>query len=255
VPAVTAEAAAAPLGVLRARAAEVGTTLQEIGAGDIEVAADEAGTRFALDTATWGHVRLESPLLGPHQGWNGALAVRALDLLPPALRPGKEALRRGVARVDWPGRLQREEAFGRTWLFDVAHNVAGVEALVGALPLLALPRPLVALVGVLGDKDWRGMLGPLHARADAMILTLPPTAPAERRWDPDEVLRAVALPAAVAVRDFTEALELAWWRTGKDGAGTILVTGSFHTVGDALIALERSPFGADVTLPRPSFAA
>jgi hypothetical protein len=34
----------------------------------------------------------------------------------------------------------------------------------------------------------------------------------------------------------------------------VLVTGSFHTVGDALIALDRAPFGADVTLPRVAFA-
>jgi dihydrofolate synthase/folylpolyglutamate synthase len=128
-----------------------------------------------------------------------------------------------------------------------------VEALAAAVRLLHPPRPLVILVGVLGDKDWRGMLVPLHALADALILTLPPTAPPERRWNTEAVLREVSLPAATAVADFTRALEEAWRRAG--GAGTVLVTGSFHTVGDALGALDQAPHGADVTLPRPSFAA
>jgi dihydrofolate synthase / folylpolyglutamate synthase len=255
VPAVTAETAGGPLAVLRSRAAEVGTTLHELAAADVETAAASADTHFALDTATWGRVALRTPLLGAHQGRNAALAVRALDLLPPSIRPPGDALARGVAAVRWPGRLQCARWYGRTWLFDVAHNLAGVHALVAAIPALAVPRPLVVLVGVLGDKDWRGMLGPLHALADALVLTLPPTAPAERRWDPDAVLRAVALPAAIAAADFTDALDLAWWRAGQGGDGTVLVTGSFHTVGDALIALDRAPAGADVTLPRPSFAA
>jgi dihydrofolate synthase/folylpolyglutamate synthase len=253
VAAVTAETARVPLDVFLARAAEVGTELRLLADDGVAIAADAAGTTFGLDTETWGRVELRTPLLGEHQGRNAALAVRALDLLPVAMRPPRGALDRGVGVVRWPGRLQRERLHGRTWIFDVAHNVAGVEALAAAVRLLDPPRPLVILVGVLGDKDWRGMLVPLHALADALILTLPPTAPPERRWNTEAVLREVSLPAATAVADFTRALEEAWRRAG--GAGTVLVTGSFHTVGDALGALDQAPHGADVTLPRPSFAA
>jgi hypothetical protein len=57
--------------------------------------------------------------------------------------------------------------------------------------------------------------------------------------------------AASVVVDFRAALEKA---KVMAGAGTVLVTGSFHTVGDALISLNRTPFGSDVTLPQVSFA-
>jgi hypothetical protein len=54
---------------------------------------------------------------------------------------------------------------------------------------------------------------------------------------------------------FNDALATAWRRSGASGEGTILVTGSFHTVGDALIALGITPWGADAALPVPIFTA
>ncbi|MEX1286834.1 MAG: bifunctional folylpolyglutamate synthase/dihydrofolate synthase, partial [Acidimicrobiia bacterium] len=71
-----------------------------------------------------------------------------------------------------------------TWLLDVAHNVAGIESLATVLDRLDLPRPRVALVGVLGDKEWARMLPPLLERMDRAVLTQPTSAPAARRWDP-----------------------------------------------------------------------
>jgi folylpolyglutamate synthase/dihydropteroate synthase len=103
----------------------------------------------------------------------------------------------------------------------------------------------VALVGVLSDKDWRAMLPPLFRRVDRAILTQPPSAPSERRWDPEEALRvlvqdAVGRPAPIVLdADFSSALQQA--RREARG-GTVVVTGSVHTVGSALRALGRDPF-------------
>jgi dihydrofolate synthase / folylpolyglutamate synthase len=141
---------------------------------------------------------------------------------------------------------------GVPWVFDVAHNVAGAEALSGALESLQLPRPLVAIIGVLGDKDWAGMMGPLCAAADQVILTLPPTAPAGRRWDPEAVLAEVPCTGATVIDNFTAALEAAHGRANA-GGGCVLVTGSFHTVGDALAALGLAPDGADFSIAAPGF--
>ena len=134
---------------------------------------------------------------------------------------------------------------GRDWLFDVAHNPAGVQALVAALPYLVLPRPIVAVVGILGDKDWSLMLPPLAAAVDGLVLTEPPSAPSERRWDAVAVLARLPGLVAEAVGDFPAALEQA---RGRAGSGTVLVTGSFHTVGDALALLGRAPACVDPPL-------
>lgn len=240
VPVVTGEVDPAVLEVLRRRAAEEGAPLHEVAPRTAEV--DAGGTTAVLDTV-WGELSLRVPLAGHHQATNLAVAVRALELLPAPRRPTREALVEGIAATEWPGRLQVERIDGVTWIFDVAHNAAGVASLLSALPDLAPPRPLVALIGVLGDKDWGRMLPPLFDYADAVILAEPPSAPEERRWDPEAVRRELGAPATVrGVRPFAAAVEAA---RREAGGGTVVCTGSVHTVGDAMLALGVAPFRPD----------
>jgi dihydrofolate synthase/folylpolyglutamate synthase len=173
-------------------------------------------------------------LAGPHQRRNAAVAYGVLMALPAPYRPPLEAVHEGFGAARLPGRLD-----GRgKWLFDVAHNPDGIRALIQALGALAPRRPVHALVSILGDKEWPDMLVQLDRVIDRGILTVAPTAASRgwnavwlRRW-----LRDRGRPPARArwtlVPDFAEALE-----TVQLGAGTVLVTGSFHTVGDVMTAL------------------
>jgi dihydrofolate synthase/folylpolyglutamate synthase len=128
---------------------------------------------------------------------------------------------------------------------DVAHNPDGARALAATLRALgaagALAGPVHALVGVLADKDWRGVLDALAPAVDAMLLTTPPTAPPGRVWDPHaarDYARARGWAAEVDA-DFDRALALV-----AERPGTLVVTGSFHTVGDAMARLQVDPLGA-----------
>ncbi len=218
---------------------------------DLEVS--HRGTSFAMTTDPWGELRLHVPLAGSHQGGNAGLAVRALALLPDALKPGREAVVSGVAGVRWPGRVQIHESGELTWVLDVAHNTAGMLALSETLPLLGLPRPWVLVTGILGDKDWRRMLPPLLGLVESAVLTQPPSAPSERRWNPYQVTSAAPRGVHVEIReDFQEALGRAK-ELGK--GGTVVVTGSCHTVGDALLALGIEPFVQEVGLPADKVSA
>jgi dihydrofolate synthase/folylpolyglutamate synthase len=177
-------------------------------------------------------------LLGSHQRRNAAVAQSVLEVLPSPYRPNEAALRRGFAGATVPGRLDRR---GK-WLFDVAHNPDGVAALSRALVELAPPRPLHALVSILGDKAWPEMLVQLDRVVDRGILTVTPSAEG-RRWDIDWLRRWLAdsnrPPARAAWRlepEFGRALAEV-----QQGAGTVLVTGSFHTVGDVMEVLGLSP--------------
>ena len=83
------------------------------------------------------------------------------------------------------------------------------------------------------------MIESIGSVASEIIATMPPTAPAERRWNLDDVAR-YAREAAIELRtiaDFDEALHLATADTSR----TTLITGSFHTVGDAMARLEVNP--------------
>ena len=250
-PLLTAERSPAPLRLFREIAEQRAAPFYELREGEVsDVEYSMRGTR--LKTALYGEAtELETPLIGQHQAINVALAARAAELLPEDLRPARDAIVAGVRDVRWPGRLQVERFGAQMWLFDVAHNVAGVHALVGALEGLDLARPLVVVVGILGDKDWQAMLPPLFNVADAAVLTKPPTAPSNRAWNPESVLQSVAFERAEVVSGFHAALGRAHELAGN---GTVLVTGSFHTVGDALIALDRAPYGSDTTLPQLVFS-
>jgi len=240
VPLVTAEVNPALLGVLRDVTREIGAPLVTVDSSaveDLEVAADH--TRFGLDTHAWGRLEIETPLVGRHQATNAALAIEVLEYLPDELRPDADAIRAGVCAVEYHGRDEIEVIDGLTWLFDVAHNTAGILSLVDTIDRLELPRPLVVLVGVLGDKDWRSMLPPLFSRTDAAVLTQPPSAPSERRWSPKEAADAVRRTTRVTVeQDFERAFAQARREAGQ---GTVVVTGSVHTVGSALQLLGREP--------------
>jgi dihydrofolate synthase / folylpolyglutamate synthase len=149
----------------------------------------------------------------------------------------------GVAGTHWPGRLQIERRGATTWIFDVAHNAAGVESLLETLPDMGPSRPVVALIGVLGDKDWSRMLPPLFAYADAVVLAEPPSAPPERRWDPESVLGEMpGAASARVVRPFAAAVAAA---AAAAAGGTVVCTGSVHTVGDTMLALGIAPFRQD----------
>jgi dihydrofolate synthase/folylpolyglutamate synthase len=240
VPFATAESDPALLDVFARTAAERGAPFHPVDPAtvrDTEVARDH--TAFTLSTRRWGDLRLRTPLVGRHQAVNTALAVEVLERLPGDLTPDAHALLAGIAGVVHPGRDQVMRVDDATWLFDVAHNTAGIHSLVDTMDRLDLPRPLVVLVGVLGDKDWRSMLPPLFARADLAVLTQPPSAPPERRWDAAAAADAVQHVCPLRVEeDFLAAVGRARTEVGR---GTVVVTGSVHTVGSALKVLGREP--------------
>ncbi len=196
---------------------------------------DADGIRFGMATSAWGTIEARLPLAGAHQGRNAALAVRALELTHLAKRIDARALSAGIQATRWPGRMQRERIDGRDWIFDVAHNAAAFERLAEALRRLPPRRPVVVLLGVMGDKDWRAMLSSLAAVADRIVLTRPAHAPAGRAWDPADAAdaaRAAGLEAEL-VPDLVRAVRALHAATEP----TVLVTGSFHTVGEAIVAL------------------
>jgi dihydrofolate synthase/folylpolyglutamate synthase len=177
-------------------------------------------------------------LEGSYQRRNAGVAHGVLMALPPACRPDRAAIEEGFGRARIPGRFDRR---GK-WLFDVAHNPDGMRALTAAIADAGLPRPIHALVSILGDKAWAEMLIELDRVVDRGLLTVAPTAVA-RGWDLgwlDQWLRDPARPPAQAswslVPEFSRAI-----REVQEGAGTVLVTGSFHTVGDVMAERGMTP--------------
>ena len=204
----------------------------EVRVSDVKV--DSAGTSFVLDTKL-GLRSLRTNLVGHHQAENAAVAVATVRAATLGLEPEWDEITRGLREVRLPGRFQRQGKF----IFDVAHNPAAAKVLAQTVIAVAPQRPVTAVVAVLSDKDWRGVLREIGPIVDQVIITNAPSAPPDRKWDESAALaycREVGVKC-VGEPDLETALSLA-----NAQAATVIVTGSFHTVGDAMSRLQVSPF-------------
>lgn len=197
----------------------------------LDVRVDETGTEC---TMVWkgATTTLHTPLAGEHQAANLGFSLVMLDAAG-LLEPLDEVATQ-LSAVRIPGRFQHTGKF----IFDVAHNPAGMTVLTQTLKAVQPPAPIAAVMCVLRDKDWRDMIRALSGVASSFVLTNAPTAPASREWDLAEA-ETFALDqglSVVAVPDFSAAIQRA-----ESLAATVVITGSFHTVGDAMALLQVSP--------------
>jgi dihydrofolate synthase / folylpolyglutamate synthase len=194
------------------------------------------GTSFELERGS-GRQRLTTPLIGAFQARNTAIAVATVSALGEKYHPPRRKISEALSKVFLPGRFQRYGKF----IFDVAHNPDGARTLADSIRALNPPAPRTAVVAVLADKDWKGIIRALAPVVDRFAFTNAPSAPSERRWDPAQAqafAKSFGLESQLAPE-----IDLALISAGKSSE-TVLVTGSFHTVGDAMSRLQVSPFAA-----------
>jgi len=174
--------------------------------------------------------------LGRHQAANAATAIAAIELLAERSTPvGADAVRRGLAAVRWPARVELVDTRPYT-IIDAGHNPASMMALRDALQELLGGRRLILVFGMLATKDYRSVAALIAPLADVVITTTP---------DNPHALPAAALaaevrpytPAAIAIPDRRAAVEHARRLVGPEDV--LVITGSFYLVGEAREWLSR----------------
>jgi dihydrofolate synthase / folylpolyglutamate synthase len=218
-------------------ARELGTPLEEVGR---EWRWTRTGTNSDVliesthaDTAP---LPVRVGLLGDHQRDNATTAVAALHGLArvgPELRVSPTAIQRGLANVEWPGRLQVLRR-APLLVLDGAHNAFSAEVLGQALAQNFTFRRLLVVLGLSQGKDAQGVLDALGWRAERLYVT---RSHHERSIDPG-VLAALAHErvADLHVRVCDEvgaAVQHALHDARPDDL--VLVTGSLFVVGEALV--------------------
>jgi len=200
-----------------------------------QIESGPGGHRFNLTGMGADYRDLYCPLLGDHQLLNAATAVATLHLLSKrGLTVPEQAIRRGLATVRWPGRL--DVAGRRPWIIlDGAHDEISARALARSVIELFPHRKLILVLGISRDKDIRAVGRQLCPIADIVILT---ASKLPRAASVDELTQALgdrcrkhANAASVA-----EALDAALGQAGEEDL--VLVTGSLYVVGEAMEALE-----------------
>jgi len=182
-----------------------------------------------------GSYDLSIPLLGQHQLENAAAAVAALEVLVEKGFPvSKDSVIRGLAEVNWPGRLQ---VLNRRPLVvvDGAHNPDSAAKLRQSLERYFEFEQAILVIGTSLDKDVAGIVVELVPLFDKVIVTHSThpraldTAPivAEFRRHGVEVR---------ATGDIAQALSLAINMAGE--RDIVCVTGSLFVVAGAI---EQAP--------------
>ena len=217
-------------------------------AGEDWSATEERGRLVYQDDA--GLLDLPAPrLYGRHQFENAGVAIAALRAVA-GLKMPPGAFEVGIAKADWPARMQRL-AQGRLaalcppgselWL-DGGHNTEGGRAVANALADLEerVSRPLVLVIGMLSTKDCENFLKNFAGLARRVVAV--PVPHQEKSFPADviaEAARAVGIPAQSA-GDLETALE-AIGRFGLEPAPRILIAGSLYLAGAVLSANGTPP--------------
>ncbi|NLH83198.1 MAG: bifunctional folylpolyglutamate synthase/dihydrofolate synthase [Phyllobacteriaceae bacterium] len=183
-------------------------------------------------------------LLGPHQIVNAGTALAALeaaDLLPDA-----ETVGHGLARVEWPARMQRltrgalveaAPAGAEIWL-DGGHNPGAGEVIAATLADLAdrAPRPLHLVAGMLETKDPLGFFRPFAGLVRA-VTTVPIAGGDHPGRDPEALAALIrdraGIPARAAASVRAALADLAGEARGATPP-RILICGSLYLAGEVL---------------------
>lgn len=247
VPLITGPLPRAAMQVIEARAVEVSAApVWRVGE---EIGFTTHGDHLVVQGPVGRSISVTPSLQGPHQRANAAVAVGMSWLLrsPPAGTPALAiedvAIARGIAMVQWPGRLETIATADGAVLLDGAHNEEGARALGDVIDTRSGPHALV--FGAMGDKAWGTMVRLLAKKFVARFYVAPSASGAGRSAADPGQLNALD-PAGIAADSLGDALTRARIAVGPEG--TIVVAGSLYLVGEARALLLNEPRDPQVGL-------
>jgi dihydrofolate synthase/folylpolyglutamate synthase len=175
-------------------------------------------------------IKYQLPLLGKFQLMNSAIAIATLQTLQQqGWQISPTAIENGIAKTQWPGRLQQTTWKSRNILIDGAHNPAAAIALREYVDRLNNhPSPINWVIGILATKDCDDILKALLKKGDRLYLV---PVPDQNSSSPAE-LAALAqiicpeLTLCQAFPDLTTALDAA-----VTGDNLTILCGSLYLVG------------------------
>jgi dihydrofolate synthase/folylpolyglutamate synthase len=187
--------------------------------------------------SSYENVRIN--MLGRYQVDNACLALASIECLRnTGVIVDEAAVRRGLEQVRWEGRLELVARKPDIYL-DGAHNPASAQKLAATVREM---RPAygrtILIIGILGDKDYEGIMSALVPLADHVVVTKPQYSRAMdvRSLASEIQKRHGSVETAETVR---EAIAAAGKAASRDDL--VLITGSLYVVGDARAVLHPEP--------------
>ncbi len=194
------------------------------------------GTYFDIE-GIYQYRNLYLNLRGEYQTTNVLTALTGfskLKLDKVNINNREEIIRRGLKNIKWYGRLQFIQEKNPTIIVDVSHNVAGMKTFRETIRDIIGDRKLIAVFGILRDKDRFMMSKLLSEVADYIIVTTPKC---KRATPIEDIMNAVAEHTKnyTVLFNVNDALNFAIQKANNDDV--ICVIGSLYNVGKALKGL------------------
>jgi dihydrofolate synthase/folylpolyglutamate synthase len=171
---------------------------------------------------------LTVPMKGNFQIANLQLAINAFRLSGLAL--GSESIH-ALSETSLPGRFQVIKHSNKTIILDVGHNPQASSMLVTELQKRFTNHSICMVVGIMKDKDYQSMIRNYCTVADRIIFTQPdlPRAASVEMLESCITDTTVFLSRQSVAEACKEAIN------GPEEV--VCIAGSFHTVGEACVAL------------------
>ena len=169
------------------------------------------------------------PLLGAHQLKNAAVVIETAETLR---RRGwklpHEDVEHGLYAVSWPARFE-VVSDGPCFVVDGGHNPQCAQTVAENLKKYFPGCRRVLLIGVLADKDYKGLSEILAPEADEFVCVTPNSDRALPAEELAQVLRPYGKPVTVC-ESIKEGVSAAIDAAGKDGM--VCAVGSLYMVGE-----------------------
>lgn len=175
------------------------------------------------------------PLLGDHQLHNASVVLSIADtLIGEGWKISEQNIYDGIREVRWPGRFDivcRKPLF----IIDGGHNPQCIEALVKNIRDYLAGKKVIALTGVLADKDYADMYKPVMPLVDRFVCITPPN---PRKLEAQQLARYLrqAGAQAQAGESILDGVKKAMELAGEDGV--VLCFGSLYSIGGIRDALK-----------------
>ena len=209
-----------------------------VGAEDVRMAHADLcrGQQFDFES----YKGLETRMAGKCQPWNAAIAVKSVELLCrmsasdwqvqltvlPKDVLSEQVIRKGIASAYWQGRFEVMEK-DPPLIIDGAHNPDGVQSLVDSVKAYLSDWPVILVMGVFADKDYRQMLEMVSTCSDTLIAFKPDN---PRGLAASQLKEAAVsfFDESIAAKSQAEALAIA--RKIGEGNRAIVCFGSLSTM-------------------------
>lgn len=175
------------------------------------------------------------PLLGDHQLHNASVVLSIADtLIGEGWKISERNIYDGIRDVRWPGRFDivcRKPLF----IIDGGHNPQCIEALVKNIRDYLAGKKVIALTGVLADKDYADMYKPVMPLVNRFVCITPPN---PRKLEAQQLAQYLqqAGAQAQASESILDGVKKAMELAGEDGV--VLCFGSLYSIGGIRDALK-----------------